>query len=70
MIDAVEQTSNIIWSDLFCIENENLSREQQIELIKKRLLPALQNQRRVGVNTTLSMITTNIEGIEVKLKGI
>ena len=69
MKNSVEQTSSLIWSDLFCIKNEDLSREEQIKLIEKRLLPALQNQRRVGVDIASSYMKTTLEDIQDKMRS-
>jgi hypothetical protein len=58
--DVAEQ----IFGDLFCKENENLSKDELIFLIKKRLIPFGEDSRQLGKRQILNHFLKEIKEIQ------
>ena len=61
--DELKRVSDKIWSDLFCIKNENLTQKEQINIIEKEIIKISTEQRLVGRRQVIKHIEIELNSL-------
>ena len=66
--NELTQVSDLIWSKLNSSENDNKSKEQQIEIIKLVIIDVAQDQQKVGRNQILTHLQAEVNTLKYMSK--
>ena len=62
--NEIKQKSDLIWSKLFCLDGENLSKEEQIKLISTIIRQVSEEQRKIGRRQILNHFDIEIQNLQ------
>ena len=62
-IKEAHQSAELIWGELFSIKNENLTKDEQIRMIRKVILNVGEENYIKGKRHTINKLKDSIEGL-------